>query len=609
MGDRSLKTGLNGRAALTVAAILLLCAGCPNPMRQTLELVVRDYSTPTVTVSSPDGMGIAKTTAIVITFSESMDMSSLTLAGNMQVESDGGVWSSGANPSDTLTISPRSTWTLGSGRVLVVNCRDLDGYAVPSITLNYGVLDGVVYVHAAKGNDANPGTADMPKKTIPAAVDLAALYYDAAEVHVAGGVYNVSYQAGTHVVMKESISLYGGYDPNDWDTPRNPAVYISKIKDTSNQASSGKKNRAVDCGQNLTSPTVIDGFTIEGGSDPSTTSVNCAIDCNTSAPTIRNCVVNGGLGDSSVGIRVLNAAPDIQGCTIGGGIGLSQSTGIYLADATATVTGNTIDGGQGSVAYGVLCDGGSPTLEANTIQGAQTGMQPDKTTALCLMASNATVIRNFIDGGFGYKYVIGVDIAGGTQAFVRNNVIYGGNGPPGVESSSYGVFIDNNPVLLQNNTISSGDPGSSSPLSMAVGIIISNCAPTIENNIVFTSGGNDRVGVWEFSGGRPVAFNNNDVYNSASALYVTNDFTLHANFTTINGYSWAEANVSADPLFVDLDGADDNIRTMADNDWHLTGSSPSSVRTGGLNLGASFTVDKDNVSRTPPWSIGAYEQN
>lgn len=577
-------------------------------MRNTLELVVRDYSTPTVTLSSPDGAGIAKTTAIVITFSESMDTASLVLAGNMPAESDGGVWTSGANPSDTLTISPLSTWTLGSGRVLVVNCRDLDGYDVPSITLNYGVLDGVVYVHAVNGNDVNPGTPDMPKKTIPATINLAALHYTAAEVHVAGGVYNVSYQAGTHVVMKKGISLYGGYDPENWNI-RNPAVYISKIKDTSSQASSEKKNRALDCGQNLTSATVIDGFTIEGGSDPSTTSVNCAIDCNASAPTIRNCVVTGGLGDSSVGIRVLNAAPEIQNCTIGGGVGLSQSVGVYLADSTAAVTGNTIDGGQGSVAYGVLCDGGSPALEANSIQGSQTGMQPDKTTALCLMASNATVTRNFIDGGFGYEYVIGVDIAGGTQAVVRNNVIYGGSGPPGVESSSYGVFIDNNPVLLQNNTISSGDPGNSSPPSTAVGIIVSNCTPTIENNIVFTSGGNSRYGVFEFSGGRPAAFNNNDVYNSASALYVTNDLTFHANFTTINGYSWAEANLSADPLFADLDGADNNVRTMADNDWHLTGSSPLSVRTGGLNLSASFTVDKDNASRTAPWSIGAYERD
>jgi len=54
---------------------------------------------------------------------------------------------------------------------------------------------------------------------------------------------------------------------------------------------------------------------------------------------------------------------------------------------------------------------------------------------------------------------------------------------------------------------------------------------------------------------------------------------------------------------------DDDIDTMGDNDWRLTASSPTEVTQGGLDLSAEFTTDKDGVTRTAPWSIGAYEQD
>jgi hypothetical protein len=70
-----------------------------------------------------------------------------------------------------------------------------------------------------------------------------------------------------------------------------------------------------------------------------------------------------------------------------------------------------------------------------------------------------------------------------------------------------------------------------------------------------------------------------------------------------------------DPLFADIDGADNDINTMDDNDWHLSAGSPASVTAGGLNgldqnPAWTFTTDKDGVTRPAsgnPWSIGAYE--
>ncbi len=589
---------------LTVACIAL--AGCPNPLRETLEKVVEVYSTPLATVSPAGGSGIARTTLIVITFSETIQTASLTVAGTMALESDGGRWSTSRAPNDTLTISPQTgSWTPESALYLLVTCEDLEGYPIEPLALTFSVLNGVVYVSDSAGDDANPGIMTAPKKTIQPAIDLAAQYYATAEVRVAAGVYSVNFQQGTHVTLRPGISLLGGYSVIDWSGP-DPETNLTKIWDRSNQPSADK-SRAVDCGSNLTNATAVDGFTIEGGGG--TGVVSCGIFGDASSPAIRDCHIIGGIGDSSVALRIVNGSPLIENCLITGGTGGSESIGVFLGDSTAIVQNNAIDGGRGSASYGIFCQGGSPTIEGNLIQGSQTGTQPDKSTGLALISSDASVNRNTIDGGFGYEYAVGVDIAGGTQAVLRNNLIYGGSGPVGVQSNTFGMFIDTCAAVVQNNTISSGDPGSSSPdASMSVAIVISNCTPIIENNIVFTSGGNDRIGIWEYSGGPPASFNNNDVYNCPLCLYWSSDLTFHFDFATINGYDWADANISVDPLFADLDGADNNIRTMADNDWHLTAASPISVRQGGLSL-SEFSIDLDEATRTTPWSIGAYEQN
>ncbi len=68
-------------------------------------------------------------------------------------------------------------------------------------------------------------------------------------------------------------------------------------------------------------------------------------------------------------------------------------------------------------------------------------------------------------------------------------------------------------------------------------------------------------------------------------------------------------------MFVDIDGLDNNLNTMYDNDWHFSMASPASIASGGLNgideiPSWTFTDDFDGVSRPGsgnPWSMGAYE--
>ena len=58
---------------------------------------------------------------------------------------------------------------------------------------------------------------------------------------------------------------------------------------------------------------------------------------------------------------------------------------------------------------------------------------------------------------------------------------------------------------------------------------------------------------------------------------------------------------------MDIDGADNDINTMDDNDWHLKVPTIFEVYEGGLDLSAFFTTDKDGETRTPLWSMGCYE--
>jgi hypothetical protein len=292
----------------------LLCS-CANPMQATLAQVVKDYSTAKTSASALSGNGIARNTPIVVSFSKTMNASTLVLGGTMAPESDGGKWTSKSNPSDTLTVNPLTLWSPGSGKVLVVDCKDPQGYSAQPIVITVGVLDGVVYVRALDGKDSNPGTPDLPKKTITSAIASAAKYYSSAEVHVAQGQYNVSYVAGTQVVMAPGISLLGGYDQTNWSN-RSPATFVSAIKDTSNTASSNKL-RAVDCGTNLTSSTLLDGFTITGGGGSGNTSLG--VYCNASNPTISDNSINGGTADTSTAVGVYNSSAVVANNTINGG--------------------------------------------------------------------------------------------------------------------------------------------------------------------------------------------------------------------------------------------------------------------------------------------------
>jgi hypothetical protein len=356
---------------------------------------------------------------------------------------------------------------------------------------------------------------------------------------------------GTHVILKDGISVFGGYSADF--SERDSAAHVTKITDTSTATAPShlNPNRAVETHGFIDTPTVLDGFTIRGSDQG-----------NHSAAIL----VNGGGG------------PIIQHNIIqGGGTDLLKpslfSMGVVNYDGGPTIQDNTIDGGKGNRASIAIVNGG---------------------------ASFYLIRNNAIDGGSGTLFAFGIwsTLDDSPGAVVRNNTIHGGH----FTGSSYGVQIESSSPTIQNNTINGG---SGTTVSYGIqnkrfGSSATPSNPIIENNIIITTGTGPEYCIHEIDADMdPVSLKHNDLFGCGTALYFDEGTTPLSSIAAVNSLSGATDNVSLDPNFVDQSGGN----------WHLTPSSPPSVSQGGLDLSPAFTTDKDGFTRTIPWSMGAYESD
>ncbi|OHB49725.1 MAG: hypothetical protein A2Y10_06085 [Planctomycetes bacterium GWF2_41_51] len=144
-----------------------------------------------------------------------------------------------------------------------------------------------------------------------------------------------------------------------------------------------------------TSKSVIDGFTILGGTGTSISDVNSGggIFCQNSSPIIKNCIIlsnNVGLGTGG-GIACYDSSPTIAKCKI-----INNSAqyggGIYCVNESSPVIANTIiaQNDLGLYGSGVYCDSGSsPYISKCTIADNNNGVY-------CSENSNATINNSII---------------------------------------------------------------------------------------------------------------------------------------------------------------------------------------------------------------------
>jgi hypothetical protein len=266
------------------------------------------------------------------------------------------------------------------------------------------------------GNDTNPGTTALPMRTIPAAVERAALT-SPSRVNVAQGNYP------DQVRLRDGVSLYGGYDPSTW-------VRTSFFHNTVIGPSPSDTAIAIE-GDSVSGVT-IDGFTIVAGSAGVISESAYGIVLRSSVVTINNNLIvvgNGGHGQDGnegfAGENGVNGSPGL----IGQGDG---PAGIGGAGGFRMCLGDTLRGGAGGM-------GGA--TGANPGDSGRTGSGPGA-GAGGAGGAGGEVGQFGSNGDNGQDGAAGAAGAGGASfgsvTFNRYNAAFGDNGTTGANGGNGG---------------------------------------------------------------------------------------------------------------------------------------------------------------------------
>lgn len=384
-------------------------------------------------------------------------------------------------------------------------------------------------------------------------------------------------------------------------------------------------------GGNITSDTLLQGFTITGGN----ANVDITVDqapgggifiADGASPAIKDNLITGNRARVGGGIFVRNGSiPLIDGNTITANDSINGG-GLYINEASPTVSNNQITnnralgglGGADGLGAGINIIGNtsSPVVTGNTISGNVSacgggGLNIQQSSVLTIMGN--TIQNNRADGGS----VCGIGGAvkffdGGGGTFVGNivtdNFASKDGGALYVERNSSPV-INRNKIINNEAGVYGGGVVTLSGSMPTItnnyiarnkaslkggGIFVNSTAPIIRNNTIVannTLGSGEGVYIWP-QGAAPTIVNNiivnnnygirhppgtfygiadyNDVWNNILGDYVAIDPGPH--------------DISADPLFVDT----------ANDNYQLSWGSP--AVDAGLNAGAP-TTDIDGVTR------------
>ncbi len=192
---------------------------------------------------------------------------------------------------------------------------------------------GCVHV-SPLGNDLNPGTAIAPLRTINAGIARSAS--DVAYpkiVCVAAGLNCSSADYVEAVMMKNGVSVYGGYELKlDGSAWPRCAPAVAP-------RISAKNPQGVLFDHNIVDPTIIDGFDIQAGSAPTNAALTVE---GSSGAIINNNTLLGGAGLISMGADVYasngaTARPRFTRNSIVGGTGTARAIGIHSLNAAPVI--------------------------------------------------------------------------------------------------------------------------------------------------------------------------------------------------------------------------------------------------------------------------------
>ncbi len=492
------------------------------------------------------------------------------------------------NHTETATgmVAVTSTEYANERKVTISN---ITGHGTLSISIPYGTASDsaghmappagpsagcmvipVVYVKQDTGSDSNLGDSwASAKKTLAGALQTA---WAGSEIWVGMGTYEP-------ITLDHDMRLYGGFFGNETSkSERDYAFYGMTIIDAH---ASGPGIRL----QNLTSATIVDGFTIRSGRSVDGVDGGGILSVNSSAVISGNCCE---WCDS--GIYCQGGLP-----TISGNILQSNDHGIrctYVYDCSSgycqqfpgspTITGNQIcNNNSWSDGGGILCDHSTPVISGNSIYNNSADGYGAGVT--CQNCPSVVITDNEFSGNWGYwrgsaiacvadgevqisnnriesndAYISTVYLYGLQSATVANNLVIHNTADYGCA----GIDLDNAPAVIANNTFADNDSGAGE----GGAIRVQSGGASIANNIFYDNRAALGQSVCVYGGASGAVFNC-DGFNPGRD---NSPGTHYAGITAGSTYyDPMFENVASDDYHIQvgsscIDGGDDS---MVQSDW------------------------------------------
>ena len=337
----------------------------------------------------------------------------------------------------------------------------------------FEAMDDAVYVYCpadvSEPDDAGmAGNISRPYQTIMAGIAEAnrmSLYtVRVAARQESPGVF---LEYNEIVVLREGVSLYGGYGPDFSEAGRDAAGNRTII--------TGRDGMAVKA-SSIAMSTVFDGFVVGLQDDGVTSYAVYATSNPVNSLTIKNCEITGltsSTGDiDSYGIYIKDSLLTIENNTVyAGDLDSSQTRtyGIYNENSSPVIIDNTINGGSSlSRSYGIYNSGSDPLIQENDI----TGGASSRTYGIFSNDSAAEMLNNSIDGGVPSIQGYGIRMENNSSVFAMNNYIVGGSDYYTLTSD--GMYIYNcstRSSTLINNLIIGGSANTSRGMYIRDGLV------------------------------------------------------------------------------------------------------------------------------------------
>ena len=281
-----------------------------------------------------------------------------------------------------------------------------------------------LFVHATSGLDSNPGTPDLPMRTIQHALEVASSDGH-REIRIAAGHYSAVYADNAALVLHGGVSLRGGFSSQDWNE-HNPVEHETRVTGEQPyvlQIDGGTPDDTVVEGLSIWMPDVNAGaaIRIDGGAPSLVANRIRALRTNTQhESTAIGIDVRGGdatiarnwIIASTVGVRL----DDTDGLLLDANMILASGSGEHRAvavesngDGVVRIEGNALwANGPWSAPY--LGDLYEDHLRGNVLHGSQCVLRI--TEEVTNVPDSSELAFNALECGALYVHYAGVDDSG-----------------------------------------------------------------------------------------------------------------------------------------------------------------------------------------------------